>query len=264
MAISPPKHRSVRQGRRPSIGPTTARRRPFARRRPGAGFLPAWHPVARVTRHCVPKERFRVYAEDEFFALGEYVGELTRDGSARAAAVCGSLTDAGGGPFGARSARVASATVLFLGTGALGLVLALYVFASASHGRRKVLLRVARANTTSAAATPPVAPVRAVRRMHRVGINGRVRRRRAAIAPAGAHRARETASVSRRAAVRPGSAIATPSSAPVVPGSRVAGAEPSRPSSRIRGREGRAQATALAVSDGSTSRPGHGEFGFER
>jgi hypothetical protein len=135
-----PQHRSV-QGRRPSVGPTTARRRPSVRRRPGAGFLPAWRPAARVG---APKERFRVYAEDEYFAHGGQIAEVARDGSAWA--VEGSVFSADvAAAEGAHGLRIAFGTVLIAGAGALGVVLALGVFASSTHVRRKTALRAARA-----------------------------------------------------------------------------------------------------------------------
>lgn len=48
MTIHPPTHSPVHPGRRPSVERTTARRCPSTRKRPGAGFLPTWLPVARV------------------------------------------------------------------------------------------------------------------------------------------------------------------------------------------------------------------------
>lgn len=267
MATSPPKHRSVQQGRRPSIGPTTARRRPFARRRPGVGFPPAWHPAARVIRRSPPKERFRVYAEDEFFALGERALEPTRDGSAQAVVV-------GDSPMGMNAwspnapnaqyvhgARVAFGSLLVAGAGALGLVLALNL-ASATHGRRKAALRVARANSTPAIATPHVTPVHIARRVRHVGASGRARQRRAAIAPADARRRQGRAPVKRPARV-PLNSAAAPSSALVTQAQRVAVAGPSRTGGRVNGDDGRPQVTASAASS-DPARAAHGEFGFER
>lgn len=48
MTISPPTHRPVRQGRRPSVELTTARRSPTTRKRPGVLYIPARLPVARA------------------------------------------------------------------------------------------------------------------------------------------------------------------------------------------------------------------------
>jgi len=63
-----PTHRSVPQGRRPTVASTSARRFPSARRRPGVGSLPARHSAARVTPRLLQNKRFQVYGEDEFFA----------------------------------------------------------------------------------------------------------------------------------------------------------------------------------------------------
>ncbi len=259
MATSPPKHRSVRQGRRPSIGPTTERRRPFARRRPGAGFLPAWHPAARVPRRSPPKERFRVYAEEEFFALEEHVAEPTRDGSERVAMNARPL-DAPNAHY-VHGARVAFGSLLVAGAGALGLVLVLNL-APATNGRRKATLRVARASSTPAIPTPHVTPAHFARRVRHAGVGGRARQRRAAIAPADARRRQRTAPVRRPARV-PLESAAAPSSALVAQGQQVAAAERSRTSGGGNGGDGRPRLTARAASS-DPARAGHGEFGFER
>lgn len=68
MRTFPPTHRSVPQGRRLSVAPTTARRFPSARRRPGVGFFPARVSAARVGSGESPGTRFRIYDEDEFFS----------------------------------------------------------------------------------------------------------------------------------------------------------------------------------------------------
>src|SRR5581483_2735632 len=77
MRTYPPTHRSVRQGRRASVASTTERRSPSARKRSGAGFLPARPSAARVVSRRVRAGAFRVYDEDEFFALGGSGGELS-------------------------------------------------------------------------------------------------------------------------------------------------------------------------------------------
>ncbi len=58
MNLISPTHRSVPQGRRPSVERTMARRCPSARRRPGARHLPVWPPAARVAKSLceVPKQ----------------------------------------------------------------------------------------------------------------------------------------------------------------------------------------------------------------
>lgn len=264
MATTPPKHRSVRQGRRLSIGPTTARRRPFARRRPGAGFLPAWHPAARVIRRSPVKERFRVYAEDEFFALGEHAFKATRDGSTQAAVVADSPTDMNGWSLGVpdadsvHGARIALGGLLVAGAGALGLVLALNL-ASATHGRRKAALRV-RLNGAPAVATAHVAPVQIARQVRHGRASGRGRQRRAASAGTDARR-RQRAPFRRPA--RASLENTAPSSALVTQGRRVAVAEPVRTAGGVNGGDGRSQATIAAASS-DPARAGHGEFGFER
>jgi hypothetical protein len=49
MTTSPPTHRSVPQGRRPSVERTTARRYPTTRKRSGVRYIPARLPVARAS-----------------------------------------------------------------------------------------------------------------------------------------------------------------------------------------------------------------------
>src|ERR1700733_3949243 len=127
-----PQHRSV-QGRRPSVGLTMARRRPSVRRRPGAGFLPAWRPAARVG---ASRERIRVYGEDEYFAQGGQMAEVAREGSGWPREGSVFSADAATAEE-ARGLRMAAGTVLIAGAGALGVVLALGALASSTHVRRK-------------------------------------------------------------------------------------------------------------------------------
>jgi hypothetical protein len=179
---SPPPHRSVPRGRRPSVEFTTARRCPSARRRSGAGFLPARRPAARV--NGARRERFRVYPEDEFFAQADQAARLPhRDaaacfpaprtiapqsapGPAAAEASTGVALSAGiepragiassaGARHGHGGVRVALATALLTGAGALLLALVLQMLATTTPARRRTLVRSARAGAGAPARTAP-------------------------------------------------------------------------------------------------------------
>lgn len=223
MNTSRPPHRSVQQGRRPSVEPTTARRCPSARRRPGAGYLPAWLPAARVMRRCRPKERFRVYSEDEFFARGEQIARaMTRDDAVASASVPALPSSSVGATVGARGLRMALGTGLVAGVGALGLVVVFYMLSPAAHVRRKAALRAARANALATAAAKPPASPRVAQRARPREVHRQVRRSHAA--------------TSRRSSPAGGSTDV----------------------------DVRDRPDLAAASNGSASRHGEGEFGFEQ
>lgn len=132
MRTFPPTHRSVHQGRRPSVAATTERRFPSARRRPGAGFLPARASAARVSSPGPRDGRFQIYGEDEFFS-GVEIGP---DGVAP-------LLDASGEPaVGLRAICCIAVAGVSL---ALILVVALNAVVPIGAVRRKTALRAARA-----------------------------------------------------------------------------------------------------------------------
>jgi hypothetical protein len=254
-----PKHRSV-QGRRPSVGPTTARRSPSARRWPGAGFLPAWRPAARV---IAPRERFRMYAEDEYFAQAGQISELARDGVSWP--VDGShFVDAGAGA-GIRGFRLAAGAALVAGAGALGVVLVLNVLASSVHVRRKTALRTARANARIAAATSAITTARPTH-LRSKGSTGRARRTRPApVVNKGARHAHRSAFIqdgSNARSSRP--AASRPLADRALPSTDVAAREPVSADGRGTGGDARGARTEVAASGNPASRRGKGEFGFER
>lgn len=255
-----PQHRSV-QGRRPSVGPTTARRRPSVRRRPGAGFLPAWRPAARVG---APRARFRVYAEDEYFAQGGQIAEAACDGSGWP--VEGSVFSADvAAAEGAHGLRIAVGTVLIAGAGALGVVLALGVFASSTHVRRKTALRAARANARTAG---PASAITAARTTHLrpKTISGRARRvRPATVVARHARPARRSASARSWSNARSSKAAASRSAAArALPSTDATVGEPTLPGGRGSSEGSHGHSTEIAASSNSPSRRGSGEFGFER
>lgn len=255
-----PQHRSV-QGRRPSVGPTTARRHPPVRRRPGAGFLPAWRPAARV---IASRERFRVYAEDEYFAQGGQIAEVARgqsDWPVEGSVFSADATAAGG----VHGFRAAAATALITGAGALGVVLVLGAFASSSHVRRKTALRAARANARTAGAASAITAAR-ITHLRPKTINGRSRRVRSATA-ATRHPRPARKSASGRNWSNTGSSKAVGSRSPAgraLPGTDVAVGEPSFPDARGTAGVPHGHGTEIAASSSSGSRRGPGEFGFER
>ncbi len=255
-----PQHRPV-QGRRPSVAPTTARRRPFARRRPGVGILPAWHPAARVG---APAERFRVYAEDEYFAQGEQIAELARDGSAwrRGGSA---LPPDGATAGGTRRFRVAVGTMLFAGTGALGLVLAFGVLGPSNHMRRKAALRAARANARAVAAASAIAEAR-TSPLRRKRISRRARPvRAAAVAASSARHGHGRAHVKDRPRTQRSAVVTSRSTADdVLSSARLAGSDATPSGDRGTGNYVLDHKAAVAVPSESTSRPAKGEFGFER
>lgn|GEM_PF-4058585 len=255
-----PQHRSV-QGRRPSVGPTTARRRPSVRRRPGAGFLPAWRPAARVG---APRARFRVYAEDEYFAHGGQIAEVARDGSGWPVAGSAFSADVAAAE-GAHGLRVAVGSLLIAGAGALGVVLALGAFASSSHVRRKTALRAARANARTTGAVSAITTTRTTH-LHPKTISGRARRVRSATVVARyARPARRNASTgswsnapsSRAAASRSAAAQTLPSTGPTV-------GEPTFSDGRGTAGDSHGHSTEVVASSNAPSRRGSGEFSFER
>jgi hypothetical protein len=255
-----PQHRSV-QGRRPSVEPTTARRRPSVRRRPGAGFLPAWRPAARVG---APRARFRVYAEDEYFAHGRQIAELARDGSGWP--VEGSIFSAEvAGAEGAHGLRIAVGTVLIAGAGALGVVLALGAFASSSHIRRKTALRAARANARTAGAASAIKAARTTHLRPKT-ISGRARRvRSATVVARHARPARRSASTGSWSNARSSKAAASRSAAgQTLPSTDVTVGEPTFPDGRGTAGDPHGHSTEIAASSDSPSRRDSGEFGFER
>lgn len=255
-----PQHRSV-QGRRPSVGPTTARRRPSVRRRPGAGFLPAWRPAARVSS---PGERFRVYAEDEYFAQGGQIAEVALDGSGWPVESSVFSADVAVAE-GVRGFRLAAATVLIAGAGALGVVLALGVFASSTHVRRKTALRAARANARTAGAASAITAARTAHPRPQT-ISGRAQRvRPATVVARRARPARRNVSARNRSNTRPSNAAAPRSAAGgALPATDVTPGEPAIPGGRGSGEGLHAHSTEIAASSNSPLRRGSGEFGFER
>ena len=261
-----PQHRSV-QGRRPSVGPTTARRSPSVRRRPGAGFLPAWRPAARVSS---PRERFRVYAEDEYFANGGQIFEGARDGSGWPVEGSAFSADVAAGE-GGRGSRMAAGTVLLAGAGALGVVLALGTFASSTHVRRKAALRAARPTARTAGAISAITAARTTHLRPKT-ISGRARRVRPTTVVASHSRPARTSASARNwpdarasdaAASRSSAARVLPSTG-VTPGIDVAAREPAIAGGRESGEGSPAHSTEIAASSDTSSRRGSGEFGFER
>lgn len=255
-----PQHRSV-QGRRPSVGPTTARRRPSVRRRPGAGFLPAWRPAARV---CAPRARFRVYAEDEYFAQGGQIAEAARDGSGWPMGGSVFSTDVAVAE-GVHSLRIAVGAVLIAGAGALGVVLALGAFASSTHVRRKTALRAARANARTAGAASATTAARATHLRPKT-ISGRARRvRSATVVARHARPARRSASARSRPNARSSKVAASRSAAgPALPNPDATVDAPVFPGGRGSSEGSHGHLTEMAASSDSPSRRDSGEFGFER
>lgn len=111
-------HRQVPQGRRPSVERTTTRRRPSARRRLGAGYLPAWLLAAGVAGS---PERFRVVAESEFFGGPE----LEWTSSGRPLRIAG------------WTRRAVVAAMLAASVGVFGGVVAANLAPASSHSRRR-------------------------------------------------------------------------------------------------------------------------------
>ncbi len=256
-----PQHRSV-QGRRPSVEPTTARRRPSVRRRPGAGFLPAWRPAARVGAH---RARFRVYAEDEYFAHGGQIAEVARDGSGWPVerSVFSADVAAAEGAYGF---RIAVGTVLIAGAGALGVVLALGAFASSSHVRRKTALRAARANARTAGAASAITAARTTHLRPKT-ISGRARRVRSATVVARHARppARRRASTESWSKAPSSRAAASRSAAGrALPSTDVTVGEPTFSDGRGTAGNSHGHSAEVAASSNSSSRRGSGEFSFER
>jgi hypothetical protein len=254
-----PPHRSV-QGRRPSVGPTTARRRPSVRRRPGAGFLPAWRPAARVG---IPGGPFRVYAEDEYFALSGETADVARDRSARPveSSVFSADDVAAGGIHGS---RIAAGTLLIAGVGALGVVLALCAFATSTHVRRKSALRAARANARTGGAAMALTATRTKRVLPKT-ISGRARRTRPAAGVARhALAAGRSVSARRRSNARSWKATTRGATADLALASNETTAGASvLPSGRGSSEGPYGPRTEIAASSDKPARPA-GEFGFER
>ncbi len=254
-----PQHRSV-QGRRPSVGPTTARRSPSVRRRPGAGFLPAWRPAARVS---ASKERIRVYAEDEYFAQGGQMAEVARDGFDWAREDSVFSADVATAEE-AHGLRMAAGALLIVGAGALGVVLALGAFASSTHVRRKAALRAARANARTAGAASTIVEARTAHLRPKT-ISGARRVRSATVAARHVRPARRSASVGTRSNARSSNAAASRSAAGRgLPNTDVAAGEPAFPDGRGTTGGAHGHSTEIAASSNSASRRGSGEFGFER
>jgi hypothetical protein len=259
MNMSPPTHhRSVRQGRRPSVSPTTARRRPSARRRPGAGFLPTWRPAARVASVRRTKEFFRVYAEDEFFAEGApTVAAEARRGVDSASARSESCDqDVSSAP--ARGGVLAGLALLGA-AGALVTVLTMDLLASAGQGGRRAASRSARADAGRVSGMHPVA---------RALVTSRPRpraTRTSAAAPIARpvatkrHQRRAAARVAELARPQQAQARRAPSSAPAVARGEGRPSDSPAPSTDEGGP--RSSATASVVPRASDS---HVEFGFER
>jgi hypothetical protein len=253
-----PQHRSV-QGRRSSVGPTTARRRPSVRRRPGAGFLPAWHPAARVG---APRERFRVYAEDEYFAQHGQIAEADRDGGWSAEGSIFSADVAAAEDV--HGLGIAAGMVLIAGAGALCVVLALGVLASSTHLRRKTALRAARANARAAGADSAIASARTTHLRPKT-ISGRARRARPATAASHAWPARRSTSAGHRSNARSSNAAISRSTAGrALAGTEMAAGAPAFVDGRGSGAASHDHSTQMAATSTSASHRSPGEFGFER
>lgn len=266
MNTSHPPHRSVQQGRRPSVEPTTARRCPSARRRPGAGFLPAWPPAARVVRRCMAKERFRVYSEDEFFARGEQIAKaMGRDDAVGSASVPAFQSSLAGAAVGARGLRMALGTGLVAGAGALGLAVVVYMLSPAAHVRRKAVLRAGRANALATAAAKPPAALRVAQRARPRAVRRQARRDHAATPGASASDRRAVqAPIRHTAMTRPVSAVSLSPARRSSGSPRVVARGPSSPAGGSTDVDVRARPEVVAASNGSASPQGEGEFGFEQ
>jgi hypothetical protein len=230
-------HRPVPQGRRPSVERTTTRRCPSARRRPGAGYLPAWLPVVGVSS----QERFRVVAEDEFF---EGVG-LGWTGAAARTSHRG------------RRRRTASVAMLLGAVGATAGVSAASLSSRAAHSPRPgtfPALPPAQQSAGAPRARDLAASVasRVARRRDGLGTKRRSRGRRAtAVHATDAVRATGPARHPRQRPMRS-------SARAVVDAVRPVAAEP------VVARRGHETTTTTAGGGTSRSHTRESEFGFER
>jgi hypothetical protein len=249
-------------GRRQSIERTTARRFPSARKRPEAGYLPtlaSGRPRARMLLsgdpamtllRRAPREVYRVYSEEEFFAVGE---DALLAGSAASAGLSEPAVSVGAGDR--RLRRLAGAAALAGAVGAVGATLAVTDSRPAGGAASRtvtdtdpLLSARARVSTSAVASARPRAgrsplpvrpsPAAAVAMSQRAP--GEHRR-----APHVGDMPRERTEGARRYAAL------TPRA--------VSDAELARPSAAAID-VARVSAAAVAV----TSQPQHAEFGFER
>jgi hypothetical protein len=255
-----PQNRSV-QGRRPSVGPTRARRRPPVRRRPGAGFLPAWRPAARVR---APRARFRVYAEDEYFAQAGQITEVARAGSGWPAE--GSVFSASdAGTEGAHGPRVAAGAMLVAGAGALGVVLVLGTFATSTHVRRKTALRAARASARTAGAALAITATRTAHLRPKATSRGARRARPATAVATHALPVRRSASARSRSNGRSSTTADSRSAAGhALPSATGTAGAPAFLTARGDAEGFHGPSAEMAASSDTRSRRRSGEFGFER
>lgn len=121
------------------VASTTARRSPSARMRPGAGFLPAWPPAARVLTKRRRAERFRVYGEDEFFAEAGLSACAMENALEGATSLADGAASCDGRTTGVSARRCGFVLVGTVGT--VALVLVVHTLTPARQVRRKVALR---------------------------------------------------------------------------------------------------------------------------
>jgi hypothetical protein len=264
MPMSPPTHSSVPRGRRPSVGQTTERRCRSARKRPGAGFLPTWPPVARVLAGRVAPDadkHFRIYAEDDFFGADALLAGLRSDssrGQDEIGTAATSPAHIGSAPRPEhrsphRGRRAIRATALVGATGAVALVVMIGVIGSVKHQRRRPSARTARAGLDSAGLRGGIPSTTVIQRV-RPRRFGRARRslRGTPAALGSGRRSVEARSSSHR------------TTGPQAH-SYVAVVEPRRDESVASETDsGPIHAVSAVSRDSTAARPRAGEFGFER
>jgi hypothetical protein len=259
MTTSPPTHRSVRQGSRPLVASTTARRSPSARMRPGAGFLPAWPPAARVLTKRGRAERFRVYGEDEFFAEAGLTACAMENALEGATNLADGAVGCDGRTTGVSARRCG---FVLVGTvGAVGLVLVVHTLTPARQVRRKVALRPVHARARELGLDSSAGFARGVPRARpRQGRSKHAVRSVPLVGPAGRQVALSRLDEHARASAEARTSHSPPAFAPLT-GPHAHSDAPAPTSESPGRRDVRVEATTGRP---SVSSDNQGEFGFER